>query len=166
MSWKQFLTEKILEEKWLFFPKDHTADCSCYDCVDCRKINRHYNNPKDLISLYSTIRKRGDWTEFFDWSDIYVTDSRGYDHPISMAEKTAMLFCLNSDKVNHEHMCKEVAIFYGWKETSSIVRYDIDEQTLQTCIKNGYWNNITRDPNMIIQSIFQEIKDACNNGGG
>lgn len=159
MSWKKFLTEKILKEKWLEFPEGHNPKtCGCYDCPNPRIYNRKFNNYKDLQALYKTISKdKVDWKDFFWWMGVH---SKFTDAPYHQALFAKWLFCTDGSLEDYEDRCKSVAKYYGWCDKKEI-KYTIDEHTLEKCIQNSYSLYYCHYPQIIVQSIISEIKKQC-----
>ncbi|MFA5408317.1 MAG: hypothetical protein WC343_06045 [Bacilli bacterium] len=113
MTWKQFLTEKVLGEEWLEPPPNHRDTCSCYECVDCRTYNRTFDNRNDLLDLYEAIYRDGKWEPLYEYLRNNYLMGKGTDECISSGLK-AWLICLSGE--GYEERCKMVAQFYGWNE--------------------------------------------------
>ena len=124
MNWQQFLTEKVLGERWHEWIKcpevGLQAKCSCgmlYDVTSYNRAdilyihrNRTFDNRNDLLDLYEAIYRDGKWDDF--------SVGARWKHTMFSAEDTAevseWLFCLNGE--DYAERCKMVAEFYGWEE--------------------------------------------------
>ena len=127
MNWQQFLTEKVLGERWHEWIKcpevGLQAKCSCgmlYDVTSYNRAdilyihrNRTFDNRNDLMDLYEQIEKDGKWIEFE--AEIYerVFIPYYYKEAKAINNFNAWLFCL--DGKGYEERCKMVAKFYGWE---------------------------------------------------
>jgi len=116
MSWKQFLTEKVLKEQWHYTVgvrySEHFGNlekCSC-GRVECDEENRTFDNRSDLMDLYQKIYEDGKWDDFF-WDFAFKRKPENYG--LGEAETSVWLFCLNGK--DYEPRCKMVAAFYGWE---------------------------------------------------
>ena len=129
MNWQQFLTEKVLGERWHEWIKcpevGLQAKCSCgmlYDVTSYNRAdilyihrNRTFDNRNDLMDLYEQIEKDGKLISFLnylnaacDWKDFDPIRDRALEYLFKW------LFCL--DGSGYEEKCKMVAEFYGWEE--------------------------------------------------
>lgn len=119
MSWKQFLTEKVLKGCW----HDGTSILMAgYHCKKCDKIfscNRTFDNRSDLMDLYEQIEKDGKLISFLNYLNS-VCDWKDFDPIRDRALRYLFnwLFCL--DGSSYEEKCKMVSEFYGWKEAVAI----------------------------------------------
>lgn len=100
MTWKQFLTEKVLGE-----PKatsEYTV-ANNGDLVSVKTVikDRTFDNRNDLMDLYQKVYEDGKWEEFYDLVfDLEVEkDMRAYP-----SRFTSILFCL--DGKGYENRCK------------------------------------------------------------
>ena len=114
MSWKQFLTEKVLKEQWHYTVgySEHFGNlekCSC-GRVECDEENRSFDTEADMMALYRHIEKDGKWEDFSVGSRWKYTMFSSED----FAETSEWLFCL--DGIGYEDRCKMAAEFYGWRE--------------------------------------------------
>jgi len=116
MSWKQFLTEKVLKEQWHYTVgvrySEHFGNlekCSC-GRVECDEENRSFATEAEMMALYRQIEKDGKWDVFF-WNS--ASSCKPKRHGLGASETTAWLFCL--DGKDYEERSKMVAEFYGWK---------------------------------------------------
>ena len=110
MTWKQFLTEKVLGE-----PKatsEYTV-ANNGDLVSVRTVikDRTFTTEADMMKLYRQIEKDGKWDVFF-WNS--ASSCKPKRHGLGASETTAWLFCLNGK--DYEEKCRMVAEFYGWNE--------------------------------------------------
>ena len=124
MSWKQFLTEKVLGECWKadgWFcqscnevkpPQKVTFHEYCDDCGDKLgvSVNRTFTTRNDLMDLYQQVYEDGKWDDFF-WDFAFKRKPENYG--LGEAETSVWLFCLNGE--DYAERCKMVAEFYGWK---------------------------------------------------
>jgi len=110
MTWKQFLTEKVLKERILVEKPERCKTCKGLDCNDCAD-NRTFNNRNDLMDLYQQVYEDGKWDDFF-WDFAFKRKPENYG--LGEAETSVWLFCL--DGKDYEAQCKMVAEFYGWEE--------------------------------------------------
>ena len=124
MTWKQFLTERVLKEQWhelfLNMPK---VKCSCgkeFFALSLDALNEHrtrtFTTEADMMALYRQIEKNGKWVSYgferWIYQRYYAPDAlAGY---MSGTTFTKWLFCL--DGKDYEDRCKKAAEFYGWRE--------------------------------------------------
>jgi len=106
MSWKQFLTEKVLGECW----HDGTSILMAgYHCKKCDKIfscNRTFNNRNDLLDLYEAVYEDGKWEPLYEYLRNNYLMGKGTDECISSGLK-AWLICLSGK--GYEERCKMIA---------------------------------------------------------
>ena len=115
MSWKQYLTEKVLKECWhewryikgqIKYERWECVKCPAY-CIGSagEYKNRTFDNRNDMMDLYEAIYKSGpkEWGLFIN----FVFEKEGL-------VVTPTLFCLSGE--GYEDRCKMVAEFYGWEE--------------------------------------------------
>ena len=121
MSWKQYLTEKVLKECWhewryikgqIKYERWECVKCPAY-CIGSagEYKNRTFDNRNDMMDLYEQIEKDGKWEDFF-WDFAFQRKPENYG--FGEAETTTWLFCLSGE--GYEDRCKMVAEFYGWEE--------------------------------------------------
>ena len=98
MTWKQFLTEKVLHEPEA--TSEYTV-ANNGDLVSVKTViqNRTFDNRNDLMDLYETLYREMKWFGF-RLSLLTCDDSHA--------------FCLYGE--GYEQRCKMVAEFYGWEE--------------------------------------------------
>jgi hypothetical protein len=121
MTWKQFLTEKVLKEQWhelfLNMPK---VKCSCgkeFFALSLDALNEHrtrtYDTEADMMELYRRIEKDGKWDDFVKHTNAKWGENAALYMVVeeAIADYIAWLFCLNGK--NYEDLCKVVAEFYG-----------------------------------------------------
>ena len=103
MTWKQYLTEKVLKECW------HTESIRCERCGKYHNepFNRTFDNIQDLHDVYSALYRAGKWREYsrLVWCKWYPQ---------------AELFCLNGKSEDFEARCRMVAEWHGWEEDSDV----------------------------------------------
>lgn len=104
MTWQQFLTEKVLNERVLVEKPERCKTCKGLDCYDCAD-NRTFDNRDDMMDLYETIFKtrKDEWMQFVN----YLMGNYGI-------VASPYIFCLSGE--GYEQRCKMVAEFYGWEE--------------------------------------------------
>ena len=124
MNWKQFLTEKVLDECWhewryikgqIKYERWECVKCPAY-CIGSagEYKNRTFDNRNDMMDLYDKVWKDEKWREF-DSEDFAVARWIDCDtRHASDADYNAWLFCLDGE--GYEDHCKMVAEFYGYKE--------------------------------------------------
>ena len=120
MTWKQFLTERVLKEQWHYTVgySEHFGNlekCSC-GRVECDEENRSFDTEADMMAVYRQIEKDGKWVSYgferWIYQRYYAPDAlAGY---MSGTTFTKWLFCL--DGKDYEDRCKKAAEFYGWRE--------------------------------------------------
>ena len=122
MSWKQFLTEKVLGGCWHELTGDQPG-CTCKKCGagfsaihyydwNPKGFVRTFNNHSDLMDLYAKVYKDGKWKSFEEYQFNYWDDL----FPFQKEDKVGFipwLFCLGGKC--YDLGCKAVAEFYGWK---------------------------------------------------
>ena len=64
MSWKQYLTEKVLKKCWHDGRTPFNCGFKCRKCGNTFTINRTYNNRNDMMDLYEAIWKDGKWSKY------------------------------------------------------------------------------------------------------
>ena len=121
MTWKQFLTERVLKECWhewryikgqIKYERWECVKCPAY-CIGSagEYKNRTFDNRTDMMDLYEAIERDGKWEDFF-WDFAFQRKPENYG--FGEAETTTWLFCLSGE--GYEDRCKMVAEFYGWEE--------------------------------------------------
>lgn len=105
MSWKQFLTEKVLKECYHDGRTPFNCGFKCRKCGNTFTTNRTFDNRNDMMDLYEAIYKSGpkEWGLFIN----FVFEKEGL-------VVTPTLFCLSGE--GYEERCKMVAEFYGWED--------------------------------------------------
>lgn len=129
MSWKKFLTEKVLKEcwhEWRKYPEvGLQAKCSCgilfdvttYNRADIlyKHKNRTFDNRDDMMDLYEVIEKDGKWSKYETFIHIiWMNDDKLLPGENIMDNYIKWLFCLSGK--GYEDRCRMAAEFYGWKE--------------------------------------------------
>mgnify|MGYP000954131571 CR=1 FL=1 len=114
MSWKQFLTEKVLKERILVEKPERCKTCKGLDCNDCAD-NRTFDNRNDLLDLYEAINRDGKIWQFEKvcWEKLKTEfPSKTMEDILNLV--TPWMFCLSGK--GYEDRCRMAAEFYGWEE--------------------------------------------------